>query len=46
MFTSIFPNGGETLKALAADRKQPITRAQELRLSRVKPGHVEEARRG
>ena len=41
----IFGGGSATLTALQAARVESITRAQELGLGIVKPGHVEEARR-
>ncbi len=44
VFTAVFPSGGLTLTALAADRKQPISRAKELGIAFVKPGHVQVAR--
>ncbi len=43
-FTAIF-GAGNTIAALQAARVEAITRAQELGLGTVKPGHVEEARR-
>jgi len=44
VFTAVFPGGGATLTALAADRKQPISRAAELELSAVKSRDVGYAR--
>ena len=45
LVTAIFGGGSVTVTNLQAARVEPITRAQELGLGIVKPGHVEEARR-
>ena len=42
--TEIFGGGSATLSALAAARKDDVSRAVELELGTVKPGHIEEAR--
>lgn len=43
VFVEIF-GAGSTITALQAARKEPISRANELKLGIVKPGHVGEAR--
>ncbi len=44
IFTNVFGGGSVTITALAADRKTPVSRAQELNLGRVGTGLVTEAR--
>lgn len=41
----VFGAGSQTVAALAAARQEPISRAAELGLGEVLPGHVEEARK-
>lgn len=45
LVTALFGAGSATLAALNAARQESITRATELGLPRVEPGHVMEARR-
>jgi hypothetical protein len=42
--TSLFGGGSDTLTALAATRKNDVSRAVELGLGIVRPGNIEEAR--
>ena len=43
-FTTIFPSPGDTLTALAAARKNDVSRAVEIGFGVVKVGHVQNAR--
>lgn len=45
LFVDAFGGGSATITALAAARKESITRATELGLPHIRPGMVEEARR-
>lgn len=45
IFVNIFGAGSTTISNLSAARTESISRAQELGLGEVKPGHVEEVRR-
>lgn len=44
--TFLFGGASQTVAALASARQEPVSRATELGLERVEPGHVMEARRG
>lgn len=45
IFTAVFGGGSTTITTLAAVRKTDVSRAVELGIGPVKPGHVAEARR-
>ena len=45
VMTSLFAGGTDTRASMVAALSSSISRAQELGLGKVKPGHVEEARR-
>ncbi len=45
IFTNVFGMGSATITSLAAARKIPVSRAQELNLGRIGPGLVTEARK-